>query len=83
MLPANAATGALAVLAVVLFAGTPPAHGSLHCATVADFVKINGLAAPTWSFFTASGASLVQSLEPRKSLEPSSLAPRPKSTAPA
>ena len=41
MLAANAATGALAVLAVVLFAGTPPAHGSLHCATVADFVKIS------------------------------------------
>ena len=41
MLAANAATGALAVLAVVLFAGTPPAHGSLHCATIADFVKIS------------------------------------------
>ena len=26
----NAATGALAVLAVMLFAGTPPAHGSLR-----------------------------------------------------
>ena len=41
MLAANAATGALAVLAVMLFAGTPPANGSLHCATVTDFVKIS------------------------------------------